>query len=84
MEKTSQSPYTIANIGELKIKLRAAEAVLDLAAEAIDRAVEHATEETVSEATLLTAESKVLTTEIALLVPISCSSCLPRVRRFLN
>ena len=76
LEKTSQSPYTIANIGELKIKLRAAEA--------IDRAVEHATEETVSEATLLTAESKVLTTEIALLVPISCSSCLPRVRRFLN
>lgn len=67
LEQASQDPYTISNIGELKIKLRAAEAVLDLAAEAIDRAVEHATEETVSEATLLTAESKVLTTEIALL-----------------
>ncbi|WP_180078420.1 SfnB family sulfur acquisition oxidoreductase [Acinetobacter sp. YH12251] len=67
LEKAVQDPYTIANIGELKIKLRAAEAVLALAGEAIDRAVENPTEETVSEATLLTAESKVLTTEIALL-----------------
>ena len=67
LEKASQDPYTIANIGELKIKLRAAEAVLDLAGEAIDRAVAEATEEHVAEATLLTAESKVLTTEVALL-----------------
>ncbi len=67
LDKAYQDPYTIANIGELKIKLRAAEAVLDLAGEAIDRALENATEETVLEATLLTAESKVLTTEIALL-----------------
>ncbi|WP_180084319.1 SfnB family sulfur acquisition oxidoreductase [Acinetobacter sp. YH12145] len=67
LETAVQDPYTIANIGELKIKLRAAEAVLALAGEAIDRAVENPTEETVSEATLLTAESKVLTTEIALL-----------------
>lgn len=67
LEHASQDPYTIANIGELNIRLRAAEAVLDLAAEAIDLALEHASEETVSQATLLTAESKVLTTEIALL-----------------
>lgn len=67
LDKAYQDPYTIANIGELKIKLRAAEAVLDLAGEAIDRALENATEKTVSEATLLTAESKMLTTEIALL-----------------
>ncbi|TCB36288.1 SfnB family sulfur acquisition oxidoreductase [Acinetobacter sp. ANC 4910] len=67
LEQASQDPYTIANIGELKIKLRAAEAVLALAGEAIDRALSNPTEETVSEATLITAESKVLTTEIALL-----------------
>lgn len=67
LEQAVQDPYTIANIGELKIKLRAAEAVLALAGEAIDRALENPTEETVSEATLITAESKVLTTEIALL-----------------
>lgn len=67
LNKATEDPYTIANIGELKIKLRAAEAVLDLAGEAIDRAIANPTEETVSEATLLTAESKVLTTEIAIL-----------------
>lgn len=67
LEHASQDPYTIANIGELKIKLRAAEAVLDLAANAIDLALSEPSEETVAEATLLTAESKVLTTEIALL-----------------
>ncbi|MCH4244139.1 SfnB family sulfur acquisition oxidoreductase [Acinetobacter gerneri] len=66
-EKASEDPFTIANIGELKIKLRAAEAVLDLAGEAIDQAIELSSDENVSNATLLVAESKVLTTEIALL-----------------
>ena len=67
LEHATQDPYTIANIGELKIKARAAEAVLDLAAQAIDRAVATPTEETVAEASLITAEAKVLTTEIAIL-----------------
>lgn len=67
LEKASDDPYTIAAIGEIKIKLRAAEAVLDLAGLAIDAAIQHPTEDHVSEATLLTAEAKVLTTEIALL-----------------
>ena len=67
LDHATQDPYTIANIGELKIKLRAAEAVLDLAGSAIDQALIKSSEETVAEATLLTAESKVLTTEIALL-----------------
>ena len=48
LEKATDDPYTTANIGDLKIRLRAAEA--------------H-----VAEATLLVAETKVLTTEIALL-----------------
>lgn len=67
LEKASEDPYTIAHIGDLKIKLRAAEAVLDLAADAIDLAIAETTEENVNEATLLVAEAKVLTTEIALL-----------------
>lgn len=67
LNKATEDPYTIANIGELKIKLRAAEAVLDLAGAAIDAALLDATEENVAEATLLVAESKVLTTEIAIL-----------------
>ena len=67
LEKASEDPYTIANIGELKIKLRAAEAVLDLAGDAIDEAIANTNELTVAEATLLVAEAKVLTTEIAIL-----------------
>lgn len=67
LEKATQDPYTLANIGELKIKQRAAEAVLDLAALAIDQAIESPTESQVTEATLLTAEAKVLTTELAIL-----------------
>ncbi len=67
VEKASDDPFTIANIGELKIKLRAAEAVLDLAGQAIDDAIQNTNEELVSNATLLVAEAKVLTTEIALL-----------------
>ena len=67
LEKASDDPYTIANIGELKIKLRAAEAVLDLAGDAIDEAIVETNEETVAQATLLVAEAKVLTTEIAIL-----------------
>ncbi|MEQ1296806.1 SfnB family sulfur acquisition oxidoreductase [Acinetobacter soli] len=67
VEHASQDPYTIANIGDLKIKLHAAEAVLDLAADEIDRAIAEPTEQQVNEATLRVAEAKVLTTEIALL-----------------
>lgn len=67
LEKATDDPYTLANIGELKIKQRAAEAVLDLAGLAIDQAINHTTEENVNQATLLTAEAKVLTTELALL-----------------
>lgn len=67
LDKATADPYTISNIGELKIKLRAAEAVLDLAGLAIDRALIDSTEVYINEATLLVAEAKVLTTEIAIL-----------------
>ncbi|MAK29843.1 acyl-CoA dehydrogenase family protein, partial [Acinetobacter sp.] len=67
LERATDDPYTIASIGDLKIKLRAAEAVLDLAADQIDQAIVQPSEENVAQATLLVAEAKVLTTEIALL-----------------
>lgn len=76
MEKASDDPYTIANIGDLKIKLRAAEAVLDLAGDAIDQAIADTTEEHVNQATLLVAEAKVLTTEVAILAANKLLSCL--------
>ncbi len=66
-ETAGEDPFTIAAIGDLKIKLHAAEALLDIAGEAIDRGVENPTEEVIADATIKTAEAKVLTTEIAIL-----------------
>lgn len=66
-EKAGEDLFTIAAIGDLKIRLHAAEALLDIAGRAIDAARANSTLENVSEATIRTAESKVLTTEIAIL-----------------
>ncbi len=67
-----------------KIHLHAAEALLDIAGRAIDAARANTTLETVSEATIKTGESKVLTTEIAIWQPTSCSSWRVRARRLPN
>ncbi|UNK40166.1 SfnB family sulfur acquisition oxidoreductase (plasmid) [Shinella sp. H4-D48] len=66
-ETAGEDPFTIAAIGDLKIRLHAAEALLDIAGEAIDSGLANATENTIAEATVKTAEAKVLTTEIAIL-----------------
>ncbi|MBP0578524.1 SfnB family sulfur acquisition oxidoreductase [Labrys sp. LIt4] len=59
--------FTIAQIGDLKIKLHAAEALLEKAGRAIDAIVVEPTEEGVTAAAITVAEAKVLTTEIAIL-----------------
>lgn len=66
-ERASDDPYVIHAVGDLKIRLRAAQALQEAAGRAIDRAVEDPTAETVAEAQIATAEAKVLSTEIALL-----------------
>ncbi|MCY6411595.1 SfnB family sulfur acquisition oxidoreductase [Acinetobacter sp. VNH17] len=66
-DKATDDHYTIAAIGDLKIKLRAAEAVLDLAADQIEKASQEPSDDSVAEASVLVAEAKVLTTEIAIL-----------------
>ena len=66
-EKASEDPFTISAIGDLKIRLHAAEALLWHAGELIDVALRNPTAETVDAASVATAEAKVLTTEIALL-----------------
>jgi SfnB family sulfur acquisition oxidoreductase len=63
----SEDPYTIAAVGDLVIRLHAAEAILELSGRAVDRAIANANEATVAEASLKVAEAKVLTTEIAIL-----------------
>lgn len=61
-----QDPYTIQAVGDLTLRLHAAEALLEKAGLAVDRAVEDASTETVARAQIAVAEAKVLSTEIAL------------------
>lgn len=59
-------PYTIQAIGDLTLRLHAAQALLEKAGLAIDRAVAEPTAETVAHAQIVTAQSKILSTEIAI------------------
>ena len=67
LEHAWQDPYTVAAVGELTVRLHAAQALLEKAGLAIDAALADPTEATVAHAQLVTAESKILSTEIALL-----------------
>lgn len=59
-------PYTIQAIGDLTLRLHAAQALLEKAGHAIDRAIIDPNAETVAEAQIVTAEAKILSTEIAI------------------
>jgi SfnB family sulfur acquisition oxidoreductase len=61
-----QDPYTIQAVGDLQLRANAADAVLERAARAIDAAVAAPDEKSVAHAQIVTAESKILTTEIAI------------------
>lgn len=66
LERASDDPYTIQAIGDLTLRLHAAQALLEKAGYAIDRAIENPNAETVAEAQIITAEAKILSTEIAI------------------
>ncbi len=66
-EHGHEDVFTIAQIGDLKIRLQAAEAVLEQAGKAIDLIVHQPTDDNVAETAVKVAEAKVLTTEIAIL-----------------
>lgn len=66
-EHGHEDVFTIAQIGDLKIRLQAAEAVLEQAGKAIDLIVHRPTDDNVAETAVKVAEAKVLTTEIAIL-----------------
>lgn len=61
-----QDPYTLQSIGDLRLRLNAAEALLDRAGLAVDRAVAAPSADSVAEAQVAVAESKILTTEVAI------------------
>jgi SfnB family sulfur acquisition oxidoreductase len=67
VEKASEDPLTISQIGDLEIRLHGAEALLQRAARFLDEAEEIPREATVAKVSTAVAEAKVGTTEIAIL-----------------
>jgi SfnB family sulfur acquisition oxidoreductase len=65
-DTAAEDPYTIAAIGDLKLRLHAAEALLERAGRQLDRTVAAVTEDSIAAAKVAVAEAKVLSTEIAL------------------
>lgn len=61
-----QDPYTIQAVGDLVLRLHAADALLERAGHAVDRAVANPSAETVAQAQIAVAEAKVLSTEVAI------------------
>lgn len=59
--------FTIAQIGDLEVRLHGAEALLERAGRAIDEILDDPSEEAVAETAAKVAEAKALTTEIAIL-----------------
>lgn len=59
--------FTISQVGDLQVRLHAAEALLERAARAVDTILEDPTAAAVAATTLAVAEAKILTTEIAIL-----------------
>ena len=66
-DRAAEDVFTIAQIGNLEIKLHAAEALLEKAGLAIDGIIDHPTDDNVAAAAVAVAEAKILTTEIAIL-----------------
>jgi len=65
-DRAAEDPLTISQIGDTRIKLRAAELVLDYAGRVIDEVLQNETIEGIARASVAVAEAKVLTSEVAL------------------
>jgi len=66
VERASQDPLIIQELGRLQYQLHAAEALMERAAIKVDRAAAVLDEETVTAAALAVAEAKIATTEISI------------------
>jgi SfnB family sulfur acquisition oxidoreductase len=67
VERAADDPLTISQIGDLQLRLHAAEAVLERAARILDAGRETPDDKEVAFAAVAVAEAKILTTEIAIL-----------------
>ena len=69
VERASDDPYVIADIGKLTIELHAAEALLRKAGQVLDQvSAAPITAQSAARASIAVAEAKVLTTEVSLLI----------------
>jgi SfnB family sulfur acquisition oxidoreductase len=66
VDLASADPLTLSEVGRLRVQLRAADALLERAARALDDTPAVSTPEQAGEASLAVAEAKILTTEVAL------------------
>jgi SfnB family sulfur acquisition oxidoreductase len=67
VERASEDPLTIEELGKLQYQLHAAEALMERAGLKVDRAVAALNEETVTASALAVAEAKIAATEISIL-----------------
>jgi SfnB family sulfur acquisition oxidoreductase len=63
-----EDPYTIAQVGDLQVRVHAADTLLDRAGRYVDRAAAAPDERSVAEASVAVAEAKALGTEVSILV----------------
>lgn len=66
-DRAAEDVYTIAAVGDLQVRLHAAEALLHRAGLVIDVATADETADSVAAASIAVAEAKILTTEVAIL-----------------
>ena len=62
-----EDPYTIAQIGDLQVRVHAADALLERAGRYVDKAVALPDDRSVAEASVAVAEAKALATEVSIL-----------------
>ncbi|CAM3901688.1 SfnB family sulfur acquisition oxidoreductase [Paracoccus yeei] len=67
VDRAADDPLLVAGLGDVAVRLRAAEALLDRAGHAVDEAVADPTEFTVAQASLAVAAARALTTTAGLL-----------------
>lgn len=67
VETAAEDPLTLSEIGQVRVRLRAADALLRKAGRLVDEAMVNPTEDTVAAASIAVAEAKILSTKAGLL-----------------
>ena len=68
IDKVTDDPHMIAMVGELKVRMTAADAMLERAGDYVDRAGAEPTERNLVEASVAVAETKIIANDVALLL----------------